>query len=220
MNNNISNIKMVVFDLFGVLITEGHMISNVLMPLLPENTSKTVVKSFYNPYTRGEIDEHAFWHGIGQHDNAPLRAKFLNSFILDAQFNSSIQTLSATYQLAILSNLGSAWAENLSHQFNFKAHFKPIMFSGDVGCEKPQPRIYEMFIQQSQLQAEEIIFIDDRLENLQAAHQFGIKTIHFQREEQTADFQAGYTIHQLSEVVDLLCPNPHQVAAQSTQNTL
>lgn len=53
-------IKMIAFDLFGVVFTEGHMVSVTLMPLLPEDSTKSVVKDFYSRYTRGDITEAAF----------------------------------------------------------------------------------------------------------------------------------------------------------------
>ncbi len=197
------NIKMIVFDVFGVVITEGHMVSNALMPLLPKDTDKAVVKAWYHSYTQGEISEQAFWQGIGQPNNSHLRDTFLNTFTVDESLPHVIRELSAKYQLAILSNLGSEWAATLSQKFDFAQHFNPIIFSGDVGCQKPQPRIYEILVEQSQLKAEAIIFIDDRLENLKVAADLGMKTIHLQVEDDTYDFEANYTIHKLSDLTKL-----------------
>jgi len=47
-------IKMVAFDLFGVILSEGHMVSATLMPLLPKSIKKSTVKGFHNQYTRGK----------------------------------------------------------------------------------------------------------------------------------------------------------------------
>lgn len=197
-------IKMVAFDVFGVVITEGHMVSSSLMPLLPKHTSKSLVKSFYNPYTRGEISEQSFWQGIGLSDYTEIRQTFLHSFVLDADLKHVVHQLSDKYALSILSNLGSAWADTLSEKFAFKQSFAPIIFSGKVGFEKPNPEIYALLIAESGLEAHEIIFIDDRLENLAVAHQLGMKTVHYQRESDTFDYQADYQIQKLSALLDIL----------------
>jgi len=191
-------IKMIAFDLFGVVITEGHMVSNVLMPLLPANTKKSVVRKFYNQYTRGDITENAFWQGIGQPNNPQLREKFLNSFVLDEDLAHVVSELSKDYSLSILSNLGKDWAEVLINKFRFTQTFTPIIISGEAGCEKPNRRIYEILIEQSRLPAEHIIFIDDRLENLATAHALGMQTVHYQREDVECDYQSDYCINKLS----------------------
>jgi len=196
-------IKMIAFDLFGVVITEGHMVSNVLMPLLPTDTQKSVVKKFYNQYTRGDISESAFWQGIGQPNNPQLREQLLNSFILDEGLAHVVDQLSKDYTLSILSNLGKDWAEFLINKFLFKQTFAPITISGEAGCEKPNSRIYDILIEQSQLPAEQIMFIDDRLENLATAHTLGMQTTYYQREKDDFNYQADYCINKLSDILEL-----------------
>ena len=100
----------------------------------------------------------------------------MNSFVLDEDLSHVVKALSENYTLSILSNLGKDWAEVLSNKFEFKQTFFPIIVSGEVGCEKPGECIYEILIDQSQLLAEQIVFIDDRLENLATAHALGMKS--------------------------------------------
>ena len=195
---------MVAFDLFGVVFTEGHMVSGTLMPLLPEDADRSIVKGFYNQYTLGKVTETAFWQGIGEPNNPSLRKCFLNTFVLDEHFSHVVDTLSDNYSLSILSNLGSDWAEVLINKFLFNQTFSPIIISGEVGCGKPDDRIYDILIEQSELPAEEIIFVDDRLENLATAHALGMKTIHYQREADGFDYQPDYCIKQLSDVLSVL----------------
>lgn len=37
---------MIAFDLFGVVITESHMVSNTLMSLMPKGSQQAVVKAY------------------------------------------------------------------------------------------------------------------------------------------------------------------------------
>ena len=48
----------------------------------------------------------------------------------------------------------------------------------DVKLVKPNPKIYELAMQRFNLELEETVFIDDRLENVQAAKKLGFKIIH------------------------------------------
>jgi len=56
-NNTLSEvmnpIKMIAFDLFGVIFSEGHLISNVLMRLLPARCQKSQVKTLYEEFGEG-----------------------------------------------------------------------------------------------------------------------------------------------------------------------
>lgn len=195
-------IKLIAFDLFGVLISEGHMVTHALMPLLPKTIEKSSVRSYYNDYTVGHIDEATFWQGINQANNHQLRHDFLAQFELDPDMKKVINHLQYDYRCAILSNLAADWADVLDQKFNFSEQFSPMIISGKVKAQKPEFAIYQHLIQQSGIKAENIVFIDDRLENLQSAHQLGMSTIHYQREPDHYGYQADITIHRLAELID------------------
>lgn len=138
---------------------------------------------------------------IGQAENTTLQQDFLNAFILDPDLENVIKNLSQYYQLAILSNLAKEWSEVLIDKFQFENNFSPRIISGVVGCEKPNKKIYEILVQQSQLQAQEIAFIDDRLENLATADKLGMTTIHYQRENDLFEFTPDYNINNLKQIL-------------------
>lgn len=197
-------LTLVAFDLFGVVISDGHLVSNGLMPLLPPSMTKAMVKPFYDAYTGGKISEAAFWEGIGLNINTPIRQQFLEVFTLDPELPPVTQALGQRYRLGILSNLGAEWGEVLESRFQFSQTFAPRIISGAVHCQKPEPAIYEVLIQASGVGGANIAFIDDRLENLAVAKQFGMTTIHYAREPDGHPFVADYTIRRLSEVLAFL----------------
>lgn len=207
------NFNMLVFDLFGVLISEGHLISNTLMHLLPAGTDKRNVKTAYERYNIGEINEKDFWADIGQAENTTeykqfkldtnLRTNFLNSFMLDPEYGRVIAELGKTQRLSILSNCPPDWADNLSDRFQFDKHFELQIFSGHVQCKKPHADIYQILLRESGLPAQHIAFVDDRLENLQTAHELGMTTIYYQREYEDHSYQADHRIKKLSEIFSL-----------------
>jgi len=197
-----SSIKLIAFDLFGVIISEGHMVSNVLMPLLGNNYHKQQVKSFYHQYTLGEIEEQEFWNGIGFHTIPPVREQFLDAFELDADVEKVTGELSKRYQLAILSNLAADWGLYLSDKFKFAQTYSPKIISGEVCCGKPDRNIYQALIKSCDYEPGKIAFIDDRLENLVVAHDLGMTTIHYCREVDKHAYQADFTITKLSQLLN------------------
>lgn len=199
-----SSLQLVAFDLFGVIITDGHLVSHGLLPLLPPGTSKADVKLFYDAYTGGQISEVAFWLGINLTVESAIRNRFLNGFELDADLLQVTQALGERYRLGILSNLGDEWAAMLEERFRFSTLFEPRIFSGTVKCQKPEPAIFEVLIRASGVKGEHIAFIDDRLENLAVASQFGMTTIHYRRETDKHPFEPDYTIRDLRDVLDFL----------------
>lgn len=198
-----TSIQLIAFDLFGVVISEGHMVSNTLMPLLPANTDKLLVKQHYQAYTLGNISENEFWRSIGQHDYHDLRDRFLNSFELDPDFRTVAKALKAHYQLAILSNLAKDWGEYLIDKFSFEDNFSPIIISGEVLCGKPDPAIYQQLISQSSYDGTQMAFIDDRLENLAVANDMEMMTIHYHREVENHSYKAQHVITDMTELMKI-----------------
>jgi FMN phosphatase YigB (HAD superfamily) len=62
--------------------------------------------------------------------------------------------------------------------FNNKKMFDGIMTSGKAGIVKPHHTIFEKSLIEFNIQATDALFIDDVIENVQAAQKFGISSIH------------------------------------------
>lgn len=202
-----NNIKLIAFDLFGVLITEGHLVSNGLIHLLPADTDRKQLKRLYHAYDARFVDEAGFWQGLGLDNYSALRQQFLDLFELDTEFEQTISTLKQHYDLAILSNFPVDWADTLSEKFNFPSYFSPIVFSGHVDCKKPDPAIYQHLASISNMPSNAMVFIDDKLENLQTAHELGMTTVFFQREDDSHPYQPDFTIKSLHELMSILLPD-------------
>jgi len=196
-----SDIQMIAFDLFGVIIEEGHLISNGLVLQLPDPVDRAKVKQLYEAYNLQQIQESAFWQGLAIHDYTDIRRSFLDSFRLDTQVDQVIPQVKNAYRLSILSNLPADWADELIKRFRLNSDFTPCIFSGHVAQKKPGAAIYQRLLEQSGLPATSIAFIDDRLENLLTAHQLGFTTIYFQREIEQHGYQPDYAITQLSDLL-------------------
>ena len=83
-----------------------------------------------------------------------------------------------------LSNFNSAKFASIMPQYPFFYYFEKIILSGDVGVNKPSPRIFEILLEQIARRASECIFIDDSLTNVHTAISMGFDAIHFISPEQ------------------------------------
>ena len=68
--------------------------------------------------------------------------------------------------------------------FGLRKIFRVFVSSCFVGLRKPEPDIYRLALEITQMQAEECCFIDDRANNLESARGLGMQTIQMQQVEQ------------------------------------
>ncbi len=88
------------------------------------------------------------------------------------------------YRLYVLSNYGAYTYEQTKHKLEFLSYMDGTVFSYEYKVIKPEKEIYELLLNKFVLRAEETVFIDDRLENVEAAKSLGFKGIHFRNIEQ------------------------------------
>ena len=87
------------------------------------------------------------------------------------------------YPIYLLSNFPGDQFEKYRLQNSFLDEFDDRIISGDVGLAKPDIKIYQLAIKKFNLNPEESLFIDDKIENTRGAEQVGIKTIQLQKPE-------------------------------------
>lgn len=82
------------------------------------------------------------------------------------------------YNIYILSDL-SIDSYNYNKQFNFFDYVIGGVYSFEIGTTKPNKNNYKVLLEKYNLIPEETIFIDDRLNNIEVANNFGIYGIQF-----------------------------------------
>lgn len=85
----------------------------------------------------------------------------------------------------IFSNTNDLAVAHIRRRFPFFSNFTGYIYSYQVGAMKPAPAIYEALERLSGGQGAEILYLDDRLENLEAGRACGWQTIHHQDVETT-----------------------------------
>ena len=91
-----------------------------------------------------------------------------------------VHKLFKRYPLYMLNNEYREFMDFLLHKFSYFKYFKERFTSCDAGCRKPDPRFFKLFLQKFKLKASECLFIDDREDNISAAHKLGFQVIRFE----------------------------------------
>lgn len=80
---------------------------------------------------------------------------------------------------AITNWSAETWVEGVQVQPELLEVFQTIIVSGQEGIIKPDPAIFSLFCTRAGLAAQDCIFIDDGLHNVEAARACGFDGIHF-----------------------------------------
>lgn len=186
-------IKLVVFDLMGVLFVEPLIIkklarwgdSKKLEKLRMKNHNGRVMKRINKPLMN-------------------IEKKIIEKVHLDKDSYDVVDYLLKKYKLAIISDLPKAMGDRLIEKYKFDKLFYPVLISGTVGVTKKHKKIFQMLIKDTEINAEEIIFIDNEKENLKTASEVGIKTVWFDIEKDRFKFDPDYTIKSLKDLKKIL----------------
>lgn len=136
-------------------------------------------------YDRGDIDAYEFWSGVvsGQLSPERLVACIETDIASWTRFNvdstAAIEDAARRgYRLALLSNAPTEIARALDADPWF-ARFEHRLFSCDLHLTKPDPAIYLVLLERLGARADEVVFVDDRAENVASARALGIASVEF-----------------------------------------
>lgn len=120
-------------------------------------------------------------------DFPPHRLEFIKQLAADKKYNLIL--LSNTNELHI------NWIkDNVSFYEDFKNCFDAFYLSHEIHLRKPNSDIYESVLNEHQLKASEVLFVDDTEENILAASKLGIHTWHL--DPNSHDVTDLFTINQ------------------------
>ncbi len=183
-------IKAIVFDFGGVLATadrtEVYRFLNQTFGLSGDDLQK-VLTELHKEIAAGG-DEERFWYEYAQSKEKTLPKGWFEQFeVVKMQAIKPIPQMmtivkmlkQAGYRLALLSNVTSSQARIL-RKLGYYDLFDPVVLSCDIGVEKPDERAFEILLDELELTAFEVLFIDDTPENIEAAKKLKFDTVLFQ----------------------------------------
>ena len=112
-----------------------------------------------------------------------LAQEFMTSFwnwycgVLDTELASFAARLRPRYRTAILSNSVAGARNQEQRRFGFADLVDVIIYSDEAGLAKPDPQIYRLLCEELGVDPAEVVFLDNRLPNVEAACELGIHGI-------------------------------------------
>ncbi|MBL8893623.1 MAG: HAD-IA family hydrolase [Rhizobiales bacterium] len=86
--------------------------------------------------------------------------------------------------LYAITNFNGPKFRETQKRFDFLNRFRDVVVSGEVKMLKPDPEIFEHFLDRNSLQATECLFIDDNRDNVAGARSIGLGAIQFESPQQ------------------------------------
>ena len=145
-------------------------------------------------YDRGELTGLGFWRKLAEDAGLNLNDKAIDELnAWDARMWTTSEPAMIAWQqrlqqqgflTAILSNMGDSVLESIERSFDWIAGFDVLIWSYHHGMAKPEPDIYRLLLERLGTAAEETLFLDDKLVNIEAARHIGIRALQFSSVEQ------------------------------------
>lgn len=89
-----------------------------------------------------------------------------------------LRRLAASYPIFALSNTNPWHAAYLERTFDWMRLFKTRFYSFTLGARKPDPKIFRGALERAGVLPDSVLYIDDRLENVETARDLGMQTIY------------------------------------------
>jgi putative hydrolase of the HAD superfamily len=199
-----SEIKAIVSDFGGVLTTpliQSFMAfqdqTGISTEALGKGMQAATEANGDNPLfemERGEITEVKFLEQLTEHlepllGHQPEMHRFKEIYFEALEPNPAMIELmrelkAEGFQMAMLTNNVREWEPLWRSMLPVDEIFETVIDSGFVGCRKPESKIYQLTLERIGRSAEDCLFIDDVLVNIEGARKAGLHAVHFQNNAQ------------------------------------
>ena len=183
-------IEVIVFDLGGVIVNVNF---DSTLGMLFDNSGKlnaalpnySCISNLMQDYETGKISALNFHERLVESLGFDLS---FDDFITssneaigagDDGIESIVRSLREEYQLALLSNTNPVHFEHIKKKYAIVGLFEHILLSYEMGVMKPAALAYEKLIALTCKLPLKHLFIDDRIENINAAKEIGMDAIHY-----------------------------------------
>jgi putative hydrolase of the HAD superfamily len=181
-------IKVLLFDLGGVLVDFDHLRSAERIAAFCSKTPRQIYDLFFESgatvaFEAGKIAPEDFYLQVKQILDLKLSYTSFEPIWNDIFFLSAknrsvfglINNLRANYKTAMLSNINILHYEYLRKNFPVFGVFDKVFLSFQLGLVKPDREIYNLVIRDLGVSPQEIFYTDDRPELVQSAKSLGIR---------------------------------------------
>jgi epoxide hydrolase-like predicted phosphatase len=189
------SIKAVIFDLGGVILrTEYQAPRQHLAESFGMDYDDLASIVFDSPTaqkaTIGEMTNDEYWLAVTKRLKRPasemetIRREFFAGDVVDHKLVDFLRSLRGSYKTCLISNAFDDLRSFIVRE-KFDDVFDHMIISAEVGVAKPEAKIFHLALEQLQVQADEAVFVDDFIENIEACEELGMEGIHFKNPEST-----------------------------------
>ena len=200
-------IKNIIFDLGGVIINLDNQRTEDAFTSLGVKDFRSYfghghAVSFFKEYEVGRLSDQQFVDSIRQLTGLSVPDQAIvdswNALLLDfpAERIQLLKQLRKTYRLFLFSNTNAlhlaALQQTYSETFgggSLEDHFEKTYYSHLLGMRKPDKESFEHILQENQLNAEETMFVDDAIVNVEGAERVGLRGLFLRPGVSLLDFQ-------------------------------
>ena len=190
-----ASIRAIIFDFGGVLVrmsdnTPRLRLAERLGVPLSQLDDLVFFSDSAQKASQGEFTIQQHWEAVRVELGIPPdeMPKFLQQYWSADDVNyellAYIRTLRPRYKVGLLSNAWDDLRQTLHERWNIDGLFDELIISAEVHLMKPDPRIYHLAVERLGVRAEEAVFIDDMVSNVDAAQAEGLFSIQFHDTQQ------------------------------------
>ena len=195
-----NNIRVIIFDLGAVLLNINyHKTIEEFEKLGIKNSSSFYSKkeqtNLFNLLETGKISEKDFTTEVKKKCKCGSEKKIVsawNAMLLDLPKHrvSLLKDLNKKYDIYLLSNTNSIHISEFKNIMGYEKYevfyrlFKKVYYSHEIGFRKPNKEAFQLILDENNLNADEVLFIDDSPQHIEGAKNLAIKTYHLKDGEE------------------------------------
>lgn len=177
-------VRVVALDAMGVLYRQqgisAHLVA--LAGSRGVTVSETLARDAYRRASRGLLGAPELWQALGVPgtEAGELDEELLAGRTLSPGAREFLASMRAGgISVGCITNDVAAWSVRSRMHHGLDAGVAPWIVSAEVGVRKPGKEIYQAFLSASGCAAASCLFVDDQVENLDAARDLGFRTAWF-----------------------------------------
>ena len=188
---NNKSIKVIFFDIGGVLlhIHPEKMIKKIssITDVAFDVVKNSFPEEAHDAYERGQMPDYDWYQSCK--NSLPTKNDLTEnqfwaawSMLLGNETDvlDILIRLKSFYKIWLLSNTNSRHIKNdVEGNYKFPNLVDGAIYSYDVGCRKPEKKIYQLACEAVKEAPESCVFIDDLKDNITGANQVGLHGIHY-----------------------------------------
>ena len=201
----LKNIDTIIFDIGNVLIDIDYEImagefARIATVDFHRMITYTHQDWIFDQYEKGQISSDQFRAALRQYLKPEVTDEAIdtawNSILIhypSAKFEL-LKKLRKQYRIFALSNINELHAAaidaHVHSQFgvpDMSSYFDHAYYSHEIGLRKPEPEIYQLILNDRSLNPAKTLFIDDKIENTNAAAALGIRVYHLTDRDSLVD---------------------------------